>query len=89
MPRRVLPTTRPTTLEGNPININTVNNAGNGSPDLDPSININYGRRDGKLLNPDDEDEKSEDEDWNEYVRLTGWRSTGECPHRDGPCRIR
>ena len=89
MPRRVVPTTRPTSLEENPSNPNTPSNAGNGLPDLDPSININYGRRDGKLLNPDDEDEKSEDEDWNEYVRLTGWRSTGECPHRDGPCRIR
>ena len=84
----MVPTTRPTTLERNQTNQDTSTNASNRSPDLDPSININYGRRDGKLLNPDDEDEKSEDEDWNEFVRLTGWRSTGEYSHRDGPCRI-
>ena len=85
----MVPTTRPTNLERNQTNQDTSTNASNQSPDLDLSININYGRRDGKLLNPDDENEKSEDEDWNEYVRLTGWRSTGECPRRDGTCRIR
>ena len=50
----------------------------NGLPDLDSSINIDFGRRDGRPLNQDDEDEESDDEDWNGYVRETGWRNTGE-----------